>query len=152
MKILYLYHDLMNLYGESGNIRALERHLTDQGETVTVDRKTLGDELSFDGYDFLYMGAGTERSQKAALEHLRPYAGELKAALDGGLHALFTGNAASMAGREITDGAGKVWPGLGLLDFAAREQKDVRYTGDAIAEFPELEQPLVGFVNKCDDW
>ena len=67
MKILYLYHDLMNLYGESGNIRALERHLTDQGETVTVDRKTLGDELSFDGYDFLYMGAGTERSQKAAL-------------------------------------------------------------------------------------
>ena len=152
MKILYLYHDLMNLYGESGNLRALERHLADQGEEVSVDRRTLGDALCFDGYDFLYIGAGTERSQKAALEHLRPYAGALKEALDGGMHALLTGNAASMAGREIVDGLGKIWSGLGLLDFTAREQAGVRYTGDAVAAFPEIEQPLVGFINKCDDW
>lgn len=152
MKILYLYHDLMNLYGESGNIRALERRLTDQGERVTVERRSIGDTLDFTGCDFLYIGAGTERSQKAALEHLRPYAAQLKAALDGGMHALFTGSAASMLGREIVDGAGKVWAGLGLLDFVAREHKNVRYVGDAIAVHPELEQPLVGFVNKCEDW
>ena len=152
MKILYLYHDLMNLYGDSGNLRALERRLADQGEEVTVDRRTLGDELDFAGYDFLYLGSGTERSQKAALEHLRPYAGALREAMEGGMHALFTGNAASMPGREIVDGDGKVWPGLGLLDFTARERKDVRYTGDAIFRHPDLDGPLVGFVNKCEDW
>ena len=54
MKILYLYHDLMNLYGDSGNLRVLERRLTGQGEEVTVDRRTLGDALDFTGYDFLY--------------------------------------------------------------------------------------------------
>lgn len=152
MKILYLYHDLMNLYGDSGNIRALERRLAGQGEQVTVDRRTLGDELDFDGYDFLYIGSGTERSQKAALEHLRPYAGKLKIAMEGGLHALFTGNSASMPGKEVVDAAGKVWPGLGLLDFTAREQGETRWTGDAIARHAELDQPLVGFVNKCEDW
>ncbi len=152
MKILYLYHDLMDLYGESGNVRALERRLAEQGETVTVDRRSLGDSLTLAGYDFLYIGAGTERSQKAALEHLRPYAGELRAAMEDGMHALLTGNAAAMLGREITDGAGKVWQGLGLLDLTSRERRDERYTGDAIARHPELEQPLVGFVNKCEDW
>lgn len=152
MKLLYLYHDLMNLYGDSGNVRVLERRLADQGEPVETDRRTLGDKLDFAGYDFLYIGAGTERSQKAALEHLRPYAGELSAAMENGLHALFTGNSASMLGKEVIDAAGKVWPGLGLLDFTAREQNQKRWTGDAIARHPELELPLVGFVNKCEDW
>ena len=31
IKLLHLYHDLMNLYGEYGNLRILSRHLEDQG-------------------------------------------------------------------------------------------------------------------------
>lgn len=31
LKLLHLYHNLMNLYGEYGNIKALTRHLEDQG-------------------------------------------------------------------------------------------------------------------------
>ena len=38
-KLPYLYDDLMNLYGENGNIRVLTRHLQDQGFSVTVDRR-----------------------------------------------------------------------------------------------------------------
>ena len=152
MKILYLYPDLMNLYGESGNLCALERRLADQGEDVSVDRKATGEALEIAAYDWIYMGAGTERSQKAALEHLRPCAGALREAMDAGKHALFTGNAAALLGREITDAAGQVWQGLGLLDVAVRERRDTRYTGDAIARHPELERPLVGFFNHCEDW
>lgn len=152
MKLLYLYHDLMNLYGESGNVRVLERRLEQQGETVTVERRSLGGELDFAGVDLIYLGAGTERSQKAALEHLRLYAGGLKEALAAGAHLLFTGNAAAMLGKTITDASGRTWEGLGLLEFAVRERSDVRYTGDAIAVHPELSEPLVGFYNHCEDW
>lgn len=152
MKILHLYPDLMNLYGDQGNLRVLARRLTGQGEKVLIDRLDPGETPDFTGYDLLYMGPGTERSQKAALEHLRPHAGALKAALEGGTHGLFTGNAASMLGREVVDGDGKSWPGLGLLDFVSREKKDVRYTGDAIVKHPDLDRPLVGFLNKCETW
>lgn len=152
MKLLYLCPDLMNLYGDSGNLRALERRLADQGEETAVDRRTIGDALDLTGYDFLYMGSGTERSQKAALEYLRPYAGALKAAMEGGTFALFTGNSASMLGREIIDADGKAWPGLGLVDFTAREQRETRFTGDAIVRHPDLPDALVGFINKCEDW
>ena len=54
-KILHLYHDLMNLYGESGNVRALARHLSDQGFQVVVDRKSVGDEIDFSQYGFVYI-------------------------------------------------------------------------------------------------
>lgn len=152
MKILHLYPDLMNLYGDSGNLRVLARRLRDQGEEVTIDRLDPGQEPDLAGYGLVYMGPGTERSQKAALEHLRPHAGALKAALESGAHGLFTGNAASMLGKAVVDGDGKTWAGLGLLDFTAREQRDSRYTGDAIVKHPDLAEPLVGFLNKCENW
>lgn len=152
MKILHLYPDLMNLYGDSGNLRVLSRRLRDQGEEAVIDRLDPGETPDFAGYDLLYLGPGTERSQKAALEHLRPYSDALKAALEGGTHGLFTGNAASMLGREVVDGNGTAHPGLGLLDFVSREHKDTRCTGDAIVKHPELDRPLVGFLNKCEDW
>ena len=41
MKILHLYYDLMNLYGEYGNVVVLAKHLEDQGEEVIVDEKTI---------------------------------------------------------------------------------------------------------------
>lgn len=152
MNLLHLYPDLMNLYGDSGNLRALERRLRGQGEPVVIDRLEPGQTPDFTGYDFIYMGPGTERSQKAALEALRPHTDALKSALERGVHGLFTGNAASTLGREVVDGDGKAHPGLGLLDFTAREDKDTRYTGDAIVRHLELDKPLVGFLNKCEHW
>lgn len=152
MNILHLYPDLMNLYGDGGNLRALERRLAGQGEEAVIDRAAPGDEPDFDRYDFIYLGPGTERSQKAALEHLRPHADALKAALERGAHGLFTGNAASMLGQKVIDGDGKSHPGLGLLDFVSREKKNERYTGDAIVRHPDLRDPLVGFLNKCESW
>ena len=73
MKLLFLYYDLMNLYGETGNMRVLERHLRDQGLEITIVGKTVGDELDFSQYDFVYAASGTERSQKVALRHLLQY-------------------------------------------------------------------------------
>ena len=52
MKILHLYYDLMNLYGEYGNVAVLAKHLEDQGEKVIVDKLTIGDKIDFTDYDY----------------------------------------------------------------------------------------------------
>ena len=65
MKLLHLYYDLMNLYGEYANMAVLASRLKDQGLEITVDRKTLGDAFDCSQYDFIYLGAGMESSQKA---------------------------------------------------------------------------------------
>ena len=82
MKLLHLYYDLMNLYGEYANITVLARHLKDQGLEVTVDRRTLGDCFDCAGYDFIYLGAGMESSQKIALRTFSPHWEELAAAIE----------------------------------------------------------------------
>ena len=149
MKLLFLYYDIMNLYGEAGNMRVLERHLRDQGLELTVVGKTLESEIDFCEYDFIYAGSGTEKSQKAALKHLLQYRDSLTEALSSGIPALFTGNACEMLGTSITDSQGNQYEALGLLDFTTTERSDIRYTGDAVAESQLFSSPVVGFVNKC---
>ena len=48
VKILYLYSDFMNLYGDNGNVRILEKRLKDQGLDVEIINRTITDfEINF---------------------------------------------------------------------------------------------------------
>lgn len=146
MKILHLYHDLMNLYGDYGNILALLKILDTNGEEYILEKKTLGDELSLNDYDFIYVGSGSEENQKVALSHLKEYKEDLKNYIESGKTALFTGNSFEMLGEKIESFLGD-FEGLGIFSFTTLEQNKTRNTADAI--FETEDQILVGFVNKC---
>lgn len=70
IKLLHLYSDIMNLYGEYGNMKILDQHLKDQGFEVIVDKKSIGEEKNFEEYDFIYMGCGTEKNQQVILQDM----------------------------------------------------------------------------------
>ncbi len=150
LTILHLFPDFMSLYGEYANVAVLRRYLESLGVTVTVRAVSCEDTPDFYGVDMIYMGAGTERKQKIALEKLLPFADELKAAVKEGALLLFTGNAMETLGASITDAAGKVWPGLGFADFTTIET-DKRTPGDvvAVSAIWDSPEPIVGFMNKC---
>ena len=67
IKIIHFYPDLMSLYGSYANVSVLKRRLEQMGNTVTVKPILPGQEADLSSADFLYMGAGTEHAQKAAL-------------------------------------------------------------------------------------
>ena len=148
LNIVHLYPDVMDLYGEYANLTVLRRHLEALGVTVTVKAVTCEDAPDFTGADFIYMGAGAERGQKYALEKLLPHVDGLKAAVGAGAVLLFTGNAMETLGASVTDAGGRVWPALGLAEFATVET-DRRDPGDVIAHTSLLDRPAVGFMNKC---
>jgi len=148
LTILHLYPDAMNLYGEYANIAVLRRHLELSGVAVTVAEAGMEAEPDFSGADLIYMGAGTERTQKAVLERLRTCKDAFLAAVERGALVLFTGSAMETLGASITDVHGKVWPGLGLADFTTLET-DKRTPVDVIATPALWDAPAVGFMNKC---
>lgn len=151
MRILHLYHDVMNLYGEYGNVRAMERILSRSGEEVSVDRVTLGGEAKLADFDFIYIGSGTEKKQKQVLEDFKKYSAQLREAVEAGKVILLTGNSFEMLGKTLTDAQGRVYDGLGLYPFTSVEQNKTRDTADAVADADFLEKPLVGFINKCSE-
>ena len=168
IKILHLYHDLMNLYGEYGNIAVLCRYLKDAGIETQLDKMSVGDSFNISDYDFVYCGAGTERNQKVALADLLLHKDELKQYADNNKVALFTGNSLEMLGKNIYDRNGDSFDALGFADFCTYQggasydsyiksnpndneliKNDTRITGDVIFKADFMEKKLVGFVNKC---
>ena len=51
----HLYYDLMNLYGEIGNIKALKYSLENAGVKVVIDNLYINDDIDFSKYDILYI-------------------------------------------------------------------------------------------------
>lgn len=142
MKILHWYHDLMNLYGDYGNMEVLKKHLEDQGEEVLIDRKSLKEDVCPEDYDMIYIGSGTEKKQEMARADILRYRKDLKLFIEEGGLLLATGNAMELFGKTI-DGK----EALNILPFETVLTKD-RYTGDAILHNDEMGD-IVGFINKC---
>lgn len=153
VKLYHIFPDLMNLYGDYGNLAVLQKALADAGVEAEIVKLRPGEAVDLADADFLYMGPGTEPARNAALEHLRPLRDALAdAILTRQIPALFTGNAWSLLGQSLTPAGGETVEGLGLFGYTTVESRD-RYTGDAIA-VPTAEnlptQPAVGFLNRCD--
>ena len=72
-KIAHLYYDLLNMYGENGNIMALVKKLEEQNVKVSVDFLSLDNDIDFNNYDLFYFGSGTKENISLASKHLEKY-------------------------------------------------------------------------------
>lgn len=148
IKIIHFYPDLMSLYGSYANVAVLKRHLEQMGNTIRVEAVAPGAEASLDHADFIFMGAGTERSQKAALADFVRFESAVKTAAEGGTAMLFAGTAMELLGKSITDDAGKEYAGIGLAEFTTLQGKK-RFVEDVYGMTDLYPEPVVGFINKC---
>lgn len=63
LKILYLYPDILELYGDFGNIQLLRYRLEKRGFNVVIDSYSIGDPSpDFTSYDLVFAG-GRSRSR-----------------------------------------------------------------------------------------
>ena len=142
MKILHWYYDLMNLYGDYGNLEVLRKHLEDQGFEPVVEKKTIHEEVNIESYDMIYIGSGTEKKQELVREDILRFRKDLRMYIEEEGILLATGNAMELFGKTVD-----TRECLGFLPFDTGLTKD-RYTGDVILHNEEMGD-IVGFINKC---
>lgn len=148
LKIIHFYPDLMSLYGSYANVSVLRRYLEALGSSVTVETVVPGQEADLSQADFLFMGAGTEPSQKAALADFIRFGGAVKSAAEAGVAMLFAGTAMELLGKSVIGADGKVYDGIGLAGFTSVQGKK-RFVGDVYGRTDLYPQAVVGFMNKC---
>ncbi len=145
--IAHFYYDLLNLYGESGNVKALQYQLENQGIRVKIQFVTIGDTPDFSKYDFVYMGAGTEENQRLALKHLMKYKDEVKDAINRGTFFLITGNSLELFGKCIIDKHEKKIRTVQAFDFYTKEE-NFRMVDEALVKAKFLKSYIIGFQNQ----
>jgi CobQ-like glutamine amidotransferase family enzyme len=144
----HLYPELLNLYGDRGNILALSRRCQWRGIAVRVDEIGLGTAVDFDRYDILFLGGGSDREQALITADLRRRAPDLGRAIDGGLVVLAICGGYQLLGSYYLARDGRKIPGLGVIDFYT-VAGNRRLVGNIAVEIGHDAGPLVavGFEN-----
>ena len=70
LNICHLYPDILNLYGDRGNIITMKRRLEGHGIKVNIDECSIGQPLNADKYDIFFIGGGQDFEQEVLLRDL----------------------------------------------------------------------------------
>lgn len=155
VRICYLYHDLMNTYGDRGNVLCLARRCAWRGIAVTIDQVTAGDALDAARYDVFFFGGGEDWQQAVVSTDLMHGKGDaLRDAVEGGAALLAVCGGLQLLARYYRPFEGSDMPGIGLFD-AWTEAGRKRMIGNTVVDitYPPLRErcdqrtTLVGFEN-----
>lgn len=117
IRICHLYPDLLDLYGDRGNIRVLQARSNWRGIEAEVEQVSLGDPLDFNSFDILFIGGGSDREQNILVEDLMKRKNEFQAAIEDGLVVLTICGGFQLLGEYYQTAEGEKIPGLGILDL-----------------------------------
>lgn len=148
IKIAHLYYDLMNLYGENGNIRALKRFIELEDLKAEIHFLTINDKIDFNKYDIYYIGMGTEKSEMLVLEDILKYKDEINEAIHKGKTFLITGNALELFGTYILDKDKNRIDALDIFPYYSIHN-DFRIVGSVVASTKHTKEKIIGFQNRC---
>lgn len=148
LKICHLYPDILNLYGDRGNVLCMEKRLTWRGIDVTTAGVSIGETLRAADYDLFFIGGGQDFEQEVLLGDLAAGKGrEIRAAVEDGKTFL-----AICGGYQILGSYYKTWDGiqcdfLGALDLYTIGCKE-RMIGNYMFTCDDLDgAAIVGFEN-----
>ncbi|GAB6180642.1 glutamine amidotransferase [Desulfotomaculum defluvii] len=148
LKVCHLYPDLLNLYGDRGNVIAFMQRCRWRNIPVECVEVNVGEPVDFNDIDFLFLGGGSDREQNLMAADLLERKNSLKEAIDQGLVVLAICGGYQMMGQYYLTFEGQKIPGLGILDLYTKAG-DERLIGNVIVEMKiETETvKIVGFEN-----
>lgn len=148
LKICHLFPDVLNLYGDRGNVVCMQKRLNWRGIDVSVEGVSIGQKLRAADYDLFFIGGGQDFEQEVLLSDLQgEKTSEIKAAIEDGKTFL-----AICGGYQMLGSYYKTWDGqqcdfIGALDLYTIGHKD-RMIGNYMFTCDELGgQTVVGFEN-----
>lgn len=152
LRICHLYPDLLNLYGDRGNLLTLQRRCEWRGIDCVIESVSLGQALDISQYDLFFMGGGQDYEQnilhRDLLEHKGP---AIRQAAETGQVFLCICGGFQLMGHYFEEQDGHRIEGLGIIDLYTVGRSD-RLIGDTLyySDFlmqQGLEAQLAGFEN-----
>lgn len=145
LTIVHLFPELLNLYGDGGNVIALTRRLRWRGLPVEVREIGMGDAMDFSQADIVFIGGGADREQMIVKDAMVARKSELSAYVaDGGVLLAVCGGYQFLGHSYAMDDV--VVEGLGVIDMET-VRGEGRLIGNAVIQSDICDAPIVGFEN-----
>ena len=147
INICHLYPDLLNVYGDVGNILILKHRAEQRGINIIVKNISIGDEFNADDFDIVFFGGGQDYEQSIVSKDLvETKKQEITDYIESGKVFICICGGYQLLGKTYETSTGEVVEGLGVLDIYTKASNE-RLIGNSIIYNELFNETYVGFEN-----
>ncbi len=147
INICHLYPDLLNVYGDIGNILILKNRAEKRGINVTVKNISIGDKFKAEDFDIVFFGGGQDYEQSIVSKDLiDTKSEEITKYIESNKVFLSICGGYQLLGKTYVTSTGEVLDGLGVLDIHT-EASSERLIGNCVVYNETFNETYVGFEN-----
>ena len=139
----HLYPDLLNLYGDRGNIQCLKKRCEWRGIRAEVKEFRSGDKVDFQDLDIVLLGGGSDREQMIVCNKLKEIREDFKEYVESDGVVIAVCGGYQLLGKYYKTDAGMI-EGLNLVDIYT-EQEEGRLIDNIVLDSELVDMPVVGF-------
>ena len=155
LRLAHLYGNLLNTYGDEGNILALKYYAQQMDAEIEVQLISIEEDFHADDFDLALFGGGQDYEQLVVSKDLPHKAAELKKFIEADKPLLAICGGYQLLGQYYIDANGQKIPGAGALDHYTLTQSQqrtdsanaTRFIGDITIKNKETGQLYHGFEN-----
>ena len=141
----HLYPDLLNLYGDRGNIQCIMKRCEWRGIDAETIEYGLEDKVNFSKLDIVLLGGGSDREQMIVCRRLQEIREDFEAYVESDGVVIAVCGGYQLLGHYYQTDQGKM-EGLHLVDIYT-EQKPGRLIDNIVLKSELFDMPVVGFEN-----
>ena len=150
MKVVWMYHDIMDLYGDKGNMMVLKKRCLDRNIPFELDTCGIGEEKDLSKYDLIFLGGGADKEQISLIPDLLSRKENIKKAMDEKTFVLLICGGYQLFGQYYIAANNEKISGLQFYDYYTDTGKaGSRCIGNIVidANLDGLKTRIVGFEN-----
>jgi CobQ-like glutamine amidotransferase family enzyme len=147
LNLAHLYGNLLNTYGDNGNLLMLKYYANKMGITLNSEVVSLYEEFDPTKYDMVFIGGGQDFEQVIVSEDIQSKKKDLSRYIedDGVMLAICGGY--QLLGHYYMGANGEKINGIGALDHYTLSQDNNRFIGDIVIHNEEFNETYYGFEN-----
>lgn len=147
INICHLYPDLLNVYGDIGNILILKHRAEKRGINVIIKNVSIGDEFSPEDFDIVFFGGGQDYEQSIVSKDLVETKKQgITDYIESGKVFICICGGYQLLGKTYETSTGEILEGLGVLDIYTKASNE-RLIGNSIIYNEFFNETYVGFEN-----
>ena len=124
LNICHLYPDLMDTYGDKGNIITITRRCQWRGIKTALSQISVGNKLNPNQFDIYFFGGGQDKQQSIVGQDLQTKAKSLKSDIENGSVLLSICGGYQLLQNYFKTKEGEVIKGIGLFDAYTQGSDD----------------------------
>ena len=150
LTLLWMYHDLMDLYGDKGNIATLKYRFQKRDINLEIRTCSINEKVNMADIDIFFMGGGADKEQNLIYQDLLNRKNDIQSLLANDCQFLLICGAYQLFGKYYKDQDGQIIKGLDFFPYYTEaSDRNHRCIGNIVVEttLDNEKVKIVGFEN-----